>query len=189
MGKTIKIIFILLFVILAGMLNAKTGGLHAKIVNKQIIKSFVGSRGGFSKEPLAAGGINEDKVELRRFALVIGANYGGRGRVRLRYAVTDAKSIIDVLETMGGVSPDDSRLLVEPSRDTLFWELGRLRGRIKRAKAKYRRVEVIFYYSGHSDAKHFLLGKERVPYKDFKDEIETMDADVRIAVLDSCASG
>jgi hypothetical protein len=27
------------------------------MVNEQIIKSFVGSRGGFSKEPLAAGGI------------------------------------------------------------------------------------------------------------------------------------
>jgi hypothetical protein len=28
-----------------------------KKVKEQIIKSFVGSRGGFSKEPLAAGGI------------------------------------------------------------------------------------------------------------------------------------
>jgi len=27
------------------------------MVKEQIIKSFVGSRGGFSKEPLAAGGI------------------------------------------------------------------------------------------------------------------------------------
>jgi len=27
------------------------------MIEKQIIKSFVGSRGGFSKEPLAAGGI------------------------------------------------------------------------------------------------------------------------------------
>jgi hypothetical protein len=32
-----------------------------KMVKKQIIKSFVGSRGGFSKEPLAAGGKNESK--------------------------------------------------------------------------------------------------------------------------------
>jgi hypothetical protein len=31
--------------------------LFAKMVKRQIIKSFVGSRGGFSKEPLAAGGI------------------------------------------------------------------------------------------------------------------------------------
>jgi hypothetical protein len=28
---------------------------------RQIIKSFVGSRGGFSKEPLAAGGTHESK--------------------------------------------------------------------------------------------------------------------------------
>jgi len=30
---------------------------HAKIAKKPLNKSFVGSRGGFSKEPLAAGGI------------------------------------------------------------------------------------------------------------------------------------
>jgi hypothetical protein len=29
----------------------------AKMVEEQLIKSFAGSRGGFSKEPLAAGGI------------------------------------------------------------------------------------------------------------------------------------
>ena len=55
---------------------------------------------------------NADKSVLRRFAMVVGANYGGRGRVKLRYAVADAKSVIKVLEDMGGVSPDDSRLLI-----------------------------------------------------------------------------
>jgi len=126
---------------------------------------------------------------IRRFALVVGANDGGRARVKLRYAVTDAKALIRVLETLGGVLPDDSRLLVEPNRDTLFWEINRLKDRIDRAKEKHKRVEVIVYYSGHSDENHLLLGKDKVSYIELRDQIDAMNADVRIAILDSCASG
>jgi hypothetical protein len=131
----------------------------------------------------------EEQHSTRRFALVIGANNGGKGRVKLQYAVSDAKAIINVLETLGGVFPDDSRLLVEPGRDTLFWELNRLKDRLARAKKNHRRVEVLFYYSGHSDEKNILLGKDRVSYQEFRDAINEMPADVRIAILDSCASG
>ncbi|MCP5046281.1 MAG: caspase family protein [bacterium] len=138
---------------------------------------------------LHAAGANQDEQTTRRFALVVGANYGGPQRVKLRYAVSDAKALIEVLESMGGVLPDDSRLLVEPDRETLFWELNRLKERIIRAKEKHPRVEVIFYYSGHSDERNILLGKEKVSYQKFRDEINKMEADVRIAILDSCASG
>jgi hypothetical protein len=131
----------------------------------------------------------EESHSIRRFALVIGANDGGKGRQKLRYAVSDAKAIINVLETMGGVSPDDSRLLMEPDRATLFWELNRLKERIARAREEFGRVEVILYYSGHSDEKNLLLGKQKVSYKEFRDAIDAMPADVRIAILDSCASG
>ena len=120
---------------------------------------------------------------------MVGANYGGAERVKLKYAVSDAKALIEVLESMGGVSPDDSRLLIDPKRDTLFWELKRLKERISRAKEKHPRVEVIFYYSGHSDEINILLGDEKVTYKEFRDSINSMEADVRIAILDSCASG
>ncbi|MCP4216568.1 MAG: caspase family protein, partial [bacterium] len=123
----------------------------------------------------------EDK-DIRRFSLVVGANNGGRARARLRYAVSDAKAILHILEKMGGISPDDSRLLVDPNKETLYWELDRLKGRVQRARKKARRVEVFFYYSGHSDEKHFLLAKEKVPYQEFKDKINIIGADVRIAI-------
>jgi hypothetical protein len=135
---------------------------------------------------------SEDDAEtsvIRRFALVMGANYGGRSRVKLQYAVSDAKAILKVLESLGGVSPDDSRLLIEPDREALFWEMKRLRERVERAREKHGRIEVIFYYSGHSDEWNILLGKEKVSYQEFKDEINRVNADVRIAILDSCASG
>ncbi|NIM11434.1 MAG: hypothetical protein GTO45_36835 [Candidatus Aminicenantes bacterium] len=130
-----------------------------------------------------------EKSVIRRFALVVGANDGGPHRAKLRYAVSDAKAVLKVLEEMGGVLADDSRLLVEPTREAFFWEMKRLQDRVNRARAEHRRVEVIFYYSGHSDEKNILVGKEKISYQDFRDEINRMEADVRIAILDSCASG
>ena len=126
---------------------------------------------------------------IRRLSLVIGANNGGPGREKLRYAVSDARAMIQVLENLGGVSPDDSRLLVEPSRETLLWETGRLRERISRLRPQQRRLEVFIYYSGHSDEDNLLLGREKVSYRELRDQLQALTADVRIAILDSCASG
>lgn len=144
-----------------------------------------GLRAGYGHQANVAA----DESVVRRFALVIGANNGGRGRVKLQYAVDDAKSILKVLENLGGVSPDDSRLLIETNRDTLLWEIKRLKERIDRARQQHKRIEVIFYYSGHSDEKNILLGKDKIAYEEFREEINSVDSDVRIAILDSCASG
>jgi len=130
-----------------------------------------------------------DKTTTRRFAFVIGTNNGGPDRVTLRYAITDARAMMKVLEDLGGVLPDDTRFLVEPDRETFFREMSRLQEKVNQAKSGARRVEVIFYYSGHSDDQNILLGGDRVSYKEFRSKINNIDADVRIAILDSCASG
>jgi hypothetical protein len=130
-----------------------------------------------------------DKTTTRRFAFVIGANNGGPDRVTLRYAISDARSMMKVLEDLGGVLPDDTRFLVEPDREMFFREMNRLGEKVMQAKPGARRVEVIFYYSGHSDDQNILLGNDRVSYEEFRSKINNIDADVRIAILDSCASG
>jgi Caspase domain len=126
---------------------------------------------------------------LQRFAMLVGANDGGKERVKLKYAVSDAKAVSKIFEDMGGVAPKNRILLENPDRTTFFMELGRLKEKIRQAKAQSNRVEVIVYYSGHSDENHIFLGEEKVSYKDFKEAINSMDAEVRIAILDSCASG
>jgi hypothetical protein len=141
-------------------------------------------------KPAAAVDAEEaDKITTRRFAFVIGANNGGPDRVTLRYAISDANSMMKVLEDLGGVLPDDTRFLVEPDRATFFREMSRLEEKVNRAKSGARRIEVIFYYSGHSDDQNILLGSDRVSYEEFRNKINSIDADVRIAILDSCASG
>jgi hypothetical protein len=100
---------------------------------------------------------SSNQATTKRFAMVVGANNGGPDRVKLKYAVSDAKSLLKVLKDMGGVTPDDSTLLADPDRKTLFLEMKKLREKINKARSEYRRVEVVFYYSGHSDEQNILL--------------------------------
>jgi hypothetical protein len=126
---------------------------------------------------------------VRRFALVIGANDGGTQRVKLRYAGTDAKTIAKVLGDLGGVKKSDRMVLEDPTQDVLLWEIGTIAERVRRAKAGGDNVQFIFYYSGHSDEEGILLGGVRMEYRDLRKAIDKVPADVRVAILDSCASG
>jgi hypothetical protein len=130
-----------------------------------------------------------DELYTRRLALFVGANKGGADRAVLRYAVDDARAVGEVLEDMGGILPGDARYLEEPDKAALLEAIRTLAAEVDRAKLKSRRVEVIFYFSGHSDEESLFLGEERVPYAQLKSLITALSADVRIAILDSCASG
>jgi hypothetical protein len=130
-----------------------------------------------------------DKAVIKRFAMAVGANRGGKDRVLLQYAVSDAQAILSVLGELGGVDEDDILLLEEPDVRTFYTEIGKLQSRIEKSKPDYGRVELIFYYSGHSDDNYILLGDEKISYDNLRDTINGIDAHVRIAILDSCMSG
>ena len=123
---------------------------------------------------------------LQRIALVAGTNDGGSDRVALRYAETDAQSMAAVLHDLGGVSRDNIVLLLGPTKADLERGFEQLNAKVRAAGA---RTEVIIYYSGHSDEDGLLLGEQDYSYSDLRAQIAAMPADVRIAVLDSCASG
>ncbi|OHD53811.1 MAG: hypothetical protein A2Y33_16635 [Spirochaetes bacterium GWF1_51_8] len=124
-----------------------------------------------------------------RFAFVIGANDGGAGKVKLQYAVSDAQSVSKVLSELGGVKPGDIVFYTDPSPAQVIAGMKDLAAKINAVKSQYSRVEVIFYYSGHSDEKGLLLKGELLTYSKLKSMIQELPADVRIAILDSCASG
>ena len=125
----------------------------------------------------------------RRFGIFIGANNGGRERVTLRFAVTDATSIRDVFLEMGGIANEDSVLLVEPNIREINRHLDIMREQILLTKGANRRTEIIFYYSGHADEEGLLLNREKYSYRELRDRINNIPADMRIVILDSCASG
>lgn len=130
-----------------------------------------------------------DATMLRRFVLVAGANDGGKDRVSLRYAVSDAESFVQVLESMGGVDPDDVILIRDATRDRFESALEELQQRVADVDATDTRREIIVYYSGHADDRGLLLGEDLFSYQDLRARVDAVQADVHITVLDACASG
>ena len=128
-------------------------------------------------------------TSIRRLVLVVGANDGGADRTPLRYAGTDATRIAKLTRELGGVSASDVTVLEDSKLSSLEAALTTLSARLVQAKAKGVRVEVLFYYSGHSDETGLLLGGKHYPYKTLRDRISNLPAEVKIAILDSCASG
>ncbi|HEY3803973.1 MAG TPA: caspase family protein [Kofleriaceae bacterium] len=126
---------------------------------------------------------------LRRFALVIGSNNGGGELDKLRYAGHDATTIADVLEQIGGVTQADMSLLSEPDAHALDGALDSLSQRVRDERQRGERVELVVYYSGHADETGILLGGTHYDYVRLRDRIRDVPADVRIAIIDSCASG
>lgn len=131
-----------------------------------------------------------EPVVFRRFALVISSNDGGAGRTVLRFADSDATHVAGVLESLGGVEKRDLVEVKRASRAAVRASFAELRERLRPIGSGPRpRNELFVYYSGHSDEEGLLLGNERVSYRELRTWIEETGADVRIAVLDSCASG
>jgi hypothetical protein len=130
-----------------------------------------------------------DDKELRRFALVIGANDGGPDRVKLRYAATDAHAVARVLRELGGVAPADLEVLLDPAGPALDAGFAAMQRKLASARQARMRLELLVYYSGHSDEEGLLLGGARYPYARLREQIRALPADVHIAILDSCASG
>lgn len=126
---------------------------------------------------------------IRRFALIAASEEGGSGRVPLRYARSDAQAFSKVLRELGGVSAADTVVLLDSNRAALQAGIRDLEGRLTAAKKEAGRLELLVYYSGHSDEKGLLLGEDTFTYAELRKQLETLPADVRIAILDSCASG
>ncbi len=131
---------------------------------------------------------------VQRYLLVAGANHGGVDRPQLQYAVSDAERFARVLVELGGVPLANEIVLKEPKLRDLVQALDQISARIaagNRAAAGSGggRSELLVYYSGHADEKGLLLGEDRYSYQSFRERLDQIPADVRIAVLDACASG
>lgn len=126
---------------------------------------------------------------LLRYGLFIGANQGGPGREPLRYANSDADALASVMQELGGLSAGETKSLRDPSSGEVLSTLSALSRRISEDHRQAKRVEFIFYYSGHSDEEGLLLNREKLKYPALREALNNLNADVRIAILDSCSSG
>jgi len=126
--------------------------------------------------------------KVERFLLVAGANDGGKDRVKLRYAESDANSFASVLSQMGGIDKNNILRVPDPSVKTMQTSFAEIEKRLQNKKSDIRK-EVLVYYSGHADDKGLRLGSEIYSWADFRKSVNNLNADVKIAVLDACGSG
>ncbi|MFN8090797.1 MAG: caspase family protein [Vicinamibacteria bacterium] len=138
---------------------------------------------------LALAAAMAEGADVRRLALVVGANHGRPERVTLRYAVADAERFAAVMQRLGGVAPEDGLLLRDPGRRAFTDALEELRRRAGAARAAGQRAEVVLYFSGHADEQGLMLGRDGVSYREVRDAMQDLAADVGITVLDACGSG
>jgi hypothetical protein len=68
---------------------------------------------------LTAGAAEASDKPARRFALVVGSNASDGSRPELRYAVSDARAVAQVLEQLGGVDVDAETTRLMPLRRSI----------------------------------------------------------------------
>lgn len=130
-----------------------------------------------------------EPAAVERIAVLASANDGGDGRAVLRYAESDAYAVGKILRQAGGLGSKNELHVFRATPERLASALERAGTRARTARERSRRVEFIFYYSGHSDETGLLLGGEKVTYVELRKALDAVPADVHIALLDSCASG
>jgi uncharacterized caspase-like protein len=128
-------------------------------------------------------------AEARRFALVVGDAKGGSGTRPLRYAERDARRMHAILTRLGGVRPEDARLLTAATADEVRSAMGDLSARAEQARARGDETVLVVYYSGHAKDGDLRLGDTRMPLVELREALRNAPADVRIGLLDSCQSG
>ena len=141
---------------------------------------------------IALSGLSATEAErpaTRRFGIFIGSNHGGRDRVTLRYAVSDARALSRIFGSMGGITDEDNILLIEPTMQDINRQLDNFGRLSAQSRRNAQRTELVFYYSGHSNEDGILLNRQRYGYRELRQRINAVQTDMRIVILDSCSSG
>jgi hypothetical protein len=126
---------------------------------------------------------------LRRFAVVVGNDHGGKGTRSLRYAEDDARRMYDILVRLGGVLPEDAQLLLGREAKDLWNALDRVERRGTEARGAGEQTALFVYFSGHAKDGDLRMGETGASLQDLKERLTKSGMDVRVAVLDACKSG
>jgi len=130
------------------------------------------------------------RAETRRIAVLVGHNAGSGVRPPLRYAERDAEKLAQVLGDLGGVGDQDLLLVNGQPVAAIRAALAQVRARVVEWRRKPgMRVVLLFYFSGHSDGQSLEIGREQLPFAELKRWLADTQADVRLAIVDSCRSG
>jgi hypothetical protein len=166
-----------------------TKPLSSTIAGLMFVRLLVPFTIGFLLLAASAAFAAPPDVRLRRYVLLVGVDDGGPTRARLRYATTDARAMSRVLQSLGGVAAGDVVFVSDASRAAVDGGFAEVERRLRAGATPGVRRELLVYYSGHSDEDGLMVGKDRVSYDELRARVHRAPADLRVVILDSCASG
>ncbi|MBK7862861.1 MAG: caspase family protein [Archangiaceae bacterium] len=121
-----------------------------------------------------------------RFAVLIGANAGWTNDRPLRHAESDAERVQQALIEVGGFEAQRVVLLRDPDTAEVRAQLRRLNDRVRAAGDD---ALVVFYYSGHADARQLHLRGLPITWDEVVGALRDSPARVRLGLFDACRSG
>ncbi len=121
--------------------------------------------------------------EVRRVAIVIGANAAPTGRKPLRFAYEDAQHIAEVL-SLAGFAKADIHVLRDPEPTAILATLDD----VLRALGG-RPSQLVFYYSGHADTQSLYPAGKPLDLDQLRERLDSARATVRIGIIDACRGG
>jgi len=129
-------------------------------------------------------------ARVERFALIMGNEQGAANQAHLRYPLSDASRLYDVLRDLGGFQPVDMVFLRNESADVARRTLISLNDRIRHARElPNTQVMLVVYYSGHGSTESLQLGATELGLTELALLVRGSAADFRVLILDACRSG
>ncbi len=135
---------------------------------------------------LAAGPATAD---VKRYALLIGANRGEPHEVTLRYAESDVHAVAETLLKLGGFPGDHIVRLTAPTASKVRGALVDLNLSIQQDVRGGGEAVLFVYYSGHADGQTLHLGGTELPTEEFSKLVRLSPAKLKILLLDACRTG
>ena len=127
-----------------------------------------------------------EPVPLRRAAIIVGANAAATGRKPLRFAHRDATEVAAVLNSVGGFSPEETHLLLDPTPKHLLSVVDRELARLSEQEGP---TMLVFYYSGHADERSLFPSGQPLLFDAIRKRLDTSSVGVRIGIIDTCRGG
>ncbi len=121
-----------------------------------------------------------------RYAVLVGNSTASGGYEKLRYVTRDLDELEHALTSFCDFESHNVIRLVDESPDRMLDALDRLSDKLGVGNEKHL---FFFYYSGHADRGHLLMGREKLSFHELHRRFERFPGHIKIGVFDACQSG
>src|SRR3954454_20048172 len=128
-------------------------------------------------------------AEVKRYALLVGANHGRPHEATLQYAESDVSRVADTLGQVAGFPSERVVRLVAATPARVRGALVDLNLTIQEQVRAGHEAVLFVYYSGHADAQNLHLGPNDLGSEELSKLIRISPAKLKVLLLDACRSG